>query len=117
MAYNLEISKSLKPSKSRFSIRKRHNSQAGQPVSSDHFKSQPYKRQRDLPRLLALWPNELRSLTKERLRTIVTKLAKALRVERQKGKSSHWSYDMNRHLALLHAYRAENKALQEFDNA
>lgn len=31
-------------------------------------------------------------------------LARALRIERNRARAGHWSYDLNRHLALLEAY-------------
>ena len=37
-------------------------------------------------------------------------LAHALRVERQLAASGHWSYDLNRHIALLQAYAAMKQA-------
>ena len=40
----------------------------------------------------------------ERLR-----LARALRRERSLGAAGHWSYDLNRHIALLQAWRAETQ--------
>lgn len=35
---------------------------------------------------------------------IVDRLARRLRRERQKGLSQHWSYDLNRHIALKQAF-------------
>jgi len=37
-------------------------------------------------------------------------LAHALRVERRLAASGHWSYDLNRHIALLQAYAAMKQA-------
>jgi hypothetical protein len=38
---------------------------------------------------------------------IVAILKNKLRLERQRGKSGHWCYDINRHLALKHALAHE----------
>lgn len=35
------------------------------------------------------------------------RLAKALRTERRLGQAGHWSYDLNRHIALAQSYRLE----------
>ncbi len=45
-------------------------------------------------------------------KALVARLARALRGERQRGKAGHWSYDLNRHIALSQAYRAECAALR-----
>jgi hypothetical protein len=67
----------------------------------------PYDRKTDLPRLLALWPAELMDLSLSGRTELVDRLKRALRQERQRGRSGHWTYDLNRHAALLAAYRAE----------
>lgn len=41
----------------------------------------------------------------------LAKLAKALRHERERGRAGHWTYDLNRHIALAEAYRAEIRLL------
>lgn len=71
-----------------------------------------YERLRDLPRLLRLWPEEVRRLEAADQDWLVAKLAKMLRTERQLGLARHWSYQLTRHAALLRAWRAE-KALQD----
>lgn len=35
------------------------------------------------------------------------RLERALRVERRKARAGHWSYDLNRHIGLLQALKAE----------
>ena len=40
-------------------------------------------------------------------RAILTRLARALRAERNRGRAGHWTYDLNRHIALKQAYAAE----------
>ena len=66
-----------------------------------------YKRARDLPKLIALWPHELDDLSPEGHRRVLSKLRSALRAERRRALSGHWSYDLNRHLGLLSAYKGE----------
>ena len=71
----------------------------------------PYHRGRDLPRLLKLWPEEVRRLAEADQPWLVERLGQVLRAERQRGLTRHWSYDLSSHAALLRAYRAENEAL------
>jgi hypothetical protein len=66
-----------------------------------------YDRTRDLPRLLAFWPNEIAILDPEAQRTLVNRLRRALRSERRRGIAGHWTYNLARHADLLRAYRAE----------
>ena len=66
-----------------------------------------YARPRDLPKLIALWPHELDDSSAEGCLRILAKLRRALRAERRRALSGHWSYDLNRHLALLSAYKGE----------
>jgi hypothetical protein len=68
-------------------------------------------RQRDLVRLLPLWPHEVADETPEGRRRIVALLRRALRAERQRGLAGHWTYDLSRHAQLLAAYRSELAAL------
>jgi hypothetical protein len=66
-----------------------------------------YARARDLPCLIALWPRELADSSAEGNLRILAKLERALRAERRRGLAGHWSYDLNRHLGLLRAYKGE----------
>jgi len=66
-----------------------------------------YERQRDLPTLLPLWPDELTDESAKARCRIVMKLHSALRAERCRGLAGHWSYDLIRHTNLLRAYRNE----------
>ena len=66
-----------------------------------------YARPRDLPKLIALWPHELDDESPDGCRRILAKLRRALRAERRRALSGHWSYDLNRHLGLLSAYKGE----------
>lgn len=64
-----------------------------------------YLRSRDLPKLIALWPHELDDESQEGMFRVLAKLRRALRAERSRGLAGHWSYDLNRHLGLLSAYK------------
>jgi hypothetical protein len=66
-----------------------------------------YDRQRDLPRLLPLWPEELADVSLDGRRALVHRLHAVLRRERQRGAAGNWAYDIARHRHLLIAYRAE----------
>lgn len=74
-----------------------------------------YVRARDLPKLLALWPNELEDRSLDGCRRILAKLRRALRAERRRALSGHWSYDLNRHLGLLSAYKGELAGLSRLE--
>jgi hypothetical protein len=71
-----------------------------------------YSRARDLPKLIALWPHELDDESQEGMFRVLGKLRRALRAERRRGLASHWSYDLNRHLGLLSAYKGELAGLR-----
>jgi hypothetical protein len=66
-----------------------------------------YSRARDLPCLLPLWPRELADFTAGGTLRILAKLRRALRAERRRARAGHWSYELNRHIALLAAYKGE----------
>ena len=66
-----------------------------------------YVRSRDLPGLISLWPAEIADVSTEGSLLILGKLRRALRAERRRGSAGHWSYDLNRHLGLWSAYKAE----------
>ena len=70
-----------------------------------------YQRLRDLPRILKLWPDEVRQLSEVDQCWLVDRLAQVLRAERRRGLTRHWCYDLSRHAALLRAYRAEKEVL------
>lgn len=72
-----------------------------------------YERERDLPRLLLLWPHELSDETVAGARALIARLRCALRAERRRGRTGHWRYDLDRHLALLQAYKCEAAGLAE----
>lgn len=70
-----------------------------------------YDRIRDLAPLLPLWPRELTDLSMAGRRHVIARLERALRDERRRGFSGHWSYDLVRHAALAKALKAERQAL------
>lgn len=72
-----------------------------------HASARPYDRHTELPRILPLWPYEVDDETPEGRRKIVYKLRRALRAERRRGLSGHWTYDLARHAELLRIYRLE----------
>jgi hypothetical protein len=75
-----------------------------------------YLRARDLPKLIALWPHELADESVEGAKLVLGKLRRALRAERRRAASGHWSYDLNRHLGLVSAYKAELERLRSDEN-
>jgi hypothetical protein len=72
-----------------------------------------FDREAELPRLVGLWPAELRDMSAEATAKIIALLRKAIRAERRRGQSGHWTYDLTRHLALSEALRAEEQRLDE----
>ncbi len=72
-----------------------------------HEGAHHYERLRHLPALLALWPSELEDFGKTGTKDIIERLEKALSSERRRGRARHWCYDINRHIALASALKAE----------
>ena len=72
-----------------------------------------YHRLRHLPALLALWPIELEDMSATGTKHIVDQLEIALFSERRRGRARHWCYDLNRHLALVSALKAEKRHLAQ----
>jgi hypothetical protein len=70
-----------------------------------------YRRAIHLPRLLPLLPREIADESPAARRAILARLARALRQERRRGRAGHWTYDLNRHIALRQAYLAERALL------
>ncbi len=75
--------------------------------------AQRYERARHLPWLARATPEEIGSDDPAVGRAIVARLRRALRAERQRGRAGHWTYDMNRHIALMQALAAERQRLGE----
>jgi len=76
-----------------------------------------YMRGRDLPKLLKVSEDELERFTVESTERIVARLTRAARAQGALGRRRHWSYDMNRHLAVLIALKAERASLAHLRNA
>lgn len=70
-----------------------------------------YVRSRDLPRVLAAWPSEIADMSLAGTESLVQRLRLALRRERQRGASGHWSYDLGRHASLRAALTGEEERL------
>lgn len=70
-----------------------------------------YVRARHLRGLLPLAPEDFSATDAPTAQRILFRLADALRAERRRGRMGHWTYDLNRHIALAQAYRAEKAAL------
>lgn len=70
-----------------------------------------YDRRRDLPGLIRLDPFTEIADTNEAAEAILARLERALRAERNRARSAHWTYDLNRHIALRQAYLAEAERL------
>lgn len=73
--------------------------------------AQTYERARCLPRILPVSPDEYEGPEPDTTQRLVGRLAEALRRERRLGRAGHWSYDLNRHIALAQAWTAESARL------
>jgi hypothetical protein len=69
-----------------------------------------YDRASALRRFHRLDPETIASETPRAARTVLREIERALRAER--ARAGHWSYDLNRHIGLLVAYRAEKARLE-----
>ena len=74
--------------------------------------TEAYDRNRHLPRVLPVDPVELGDTSREGRRRTLARLARALRAERVRGRAGHWTYDLNRHIALAQAYESERRLLE-----
>lgn len=54
-----------------------------------------------------MWPKELKDFSAKGTVAIISKLQSALRKERKRAQQNHWSYDLNRHSALVNALKNE----------
>ena len=70
-----------------------------------------YNRDRDLPALIRADPFSPMPDTAEGIRSVLARLERALRAERKRARAGHWTYDLNRHIALRQAYLAETERL------
>lgn len=71
-----------------------------------------YRRAQQLPALLKLWPHELEDYSYPGTLKLAALLRKALRAERIRARAGHWAYDLNRHLGLIAALKAERSRLR-----
>ncbi|WP_457795843.1 DUF6477 family protein [Methylocystis sp. S23] len=74
-----------------------------------------YDRRDALSRFHRLSRETIESETAEAARAVLREIERALRAER--ARSGHWTYDLNRHIALLVAYRAETARLARLGEA
>ncbi len=70
-----------------------------------------YDRRLVLPRLLPLEPADLAGPEPDTARRLCRLIARALRAERNRGRAGHWTYDLNRHIGLMQALKAERATL------
>ena len=73
------------------------------------------KRRAELARLVPLWPRDLDDLSRTGRQRIIRLLERALREERQRGRSGNWAYDLNRHASLSRTLKNEVAALRAFE--
>ncbi|SER20561.1 hypothetical protein SAMN05216548_11329 [Faunimonas pinastri] len=74
--------------------------------------AQAYDRTRDLPGLIRAEATAEMLGSEEGVAEILARLERALRSERRKARAAHWTYDLNRHIALRQAYLAEQETLE-----
>jgi len=74
-------------------------------------------RTRNLLQLVPLWPSEIDANEPGAATRVVAALERALRGERRRGRAGHWSYVMNRHVALARALRQERARLANLRRA
>jgi hypothetical protein len=77
--------------------------------------ARPYDRLAQLPRLIGLWPSEMQDFSAAGTTKILALLRKALRAERARGRAGHWTYDLNKHLALAESLKAERAHLRALE--
>lgn len=68
-------------------------------------------RDRMLPRLVPLTPDEIADRTRSGRLRVLDALLKALRGERRRGRAGHWTYSLDRHIGLVQAVAAERAAI------
>lgn len=76
-----------------------------------------YVRKRDLPKVLDALPDDIEDYSVEGTELIVKLLKARCHAHAALGRRRHWSYDMNRHIALLAALKSEEAALAHLRNA
>jgi hypothetical protein len=73
-----------------------------------------YDRMRHLPQILGTTPQELADLSVRGRRALIARLIRLARNSAGAGRAGHWSYDPNRHIAILGALQAERAGLAAF---
>jgi hypothetical protein len=76
-----------------------------------------FDRETELPKLIGLWPAELRDYSIGGTARIIALLSKALRSERRRASAGHWAYDLSRHMALAAALKEEEARLASLKRA
>ena len=80
-------------------------------------RGQGYERWRCLPRLIRVEFSEMHDSSPACGRRILARLSLAIERERRRARTGHWSYDVNRHIALLQAMKAERELLTRRERA
>ncbi len=70
-----------------------------------------YRREDHLAGLIRIGDAPQGQTEEARTRWIIARVRNALRGERARARSGHWSYDLNRHIALKSALKAECERL------
>lgn len=70
-------------------------------------------RERMLPRLVPIGPEEIGDVSRAGRLRVLRRLFGALRGERARGRSGHWSYSLDRHIGLVQAVAAERQGFLE----
>lgn len=70
-----------------------------------------------LTRLVGLWPHEVADRSLPGTAALLVKIRAAIRAERRRGLAGHWTYDIDRHLGLLGAYKAESSRLRSLERS
>nr|WP_321457712.1 DUF6477 family protein [uncultured Cohaesibacter sp.] len=70
-----------------------------------------YERNRDLPGLLHLFPQDIEKLEAEKPGAVLVKIAQALTAEKRRARSGHYRYSLLRHIGLTQALAAEKMRL------
>lgn len=63
--------------------------------------------------LISISPDEAVDYSPRGKALILNRLRSRLKSERTRGKSGHWAYDLNRHLALSEAFKLERLAFNQ----
>lgn len=78
--------------------------------------AQAYQRQRDLPRIVAVWPDQLSDISLKGREAIVSRLTKEAIAIARMGRDMPHHYERSRHIAILGALRAEKAQLAHLQN-